>query len=65
MKSLWTNAQTSVPNANAVSTNCPATAGTVAAIQRGLPRAGPAMPKNACANGEQQREDQRELSEFG
>ncbi len=29
-------------------TNCPATAGVTAAIQRSRPKAGPAMPKKAC-----------------
>ena len=36
-------------NDSATNTNCPATAGRAAAIQRRLPKCGPARPKKACA----------------
>ncbi len=41
--------QTRQPKASASITNCPATAGYTACIQRCCPRQGPAMPKKACA----------------
>ena len=64
-KSLCTKDQIRPPNANASITNCPATAGATADIQRALPFQAPAMPKNACARCQQQREDHGELSDLG
>src|SRR5690606_7397629 len=48
-KSLCTKAHTRQPKASASSTNCPATAGYTACIQRCCPRQDPARPKKVCA----------------